>query len=108
MIYLNYLKQDSVSQLNALQLFMKTANVGLDSEVEDGNMDSLMTAMGHIRDVRHQRTNGKHVQTFARGGGFVEKTFRQHRRRHGGRWYGGGDLGEIPKKFSPAFPSWNF
>jgi dynein heavy chain len=52
MIYLNYLKQDSVSQLNALQLFMKTANVGLDSEVEDGNMDSLMTAMGHIRDVR--------------------------------------------------------
>ena len=52
MIFINYVREDSISKLTNLSTFMTNANDGLNKEVIDGETDSLMLAMSHVRDVR--------------------------------------------------------
>ena len=41
-----------MNDLTELYDFMDAIDIGLDQEVEDGDKETLMSVMSHIRDVR--------------------------------------------------------
>ena len=43
-----------MSDLTELYDFMDAIDIGLDQEVEDGDKETLMSVMSHIRDVRQR------------------------------------------------------
>lgn len=61
MIYMNHIREDSIQKLSELSTFMALANEGLQKEVIDGETDSLMQAMGHVRDVRVKKEEIEHM-----------------------------------------------
>ena len=51
-LYTGFLRDDVVSKLQTLRVFMIETRRGLAREVVPGDTDTLMKVMGHIRDVR--------------------------------------------------------
>ena len=52
--FTNYLQEKLMSDLTELYDFMDAIDIGLDQEVEDGDKETLMSVMSHIRDVRQR------------------------------------------------------
>ena len=50
MLYMNHVREDSIQKLTDLSAFIAAANTGLQSEVIDGDTDSLMAAMVSIQN----------------------------------------------------------
>ncbi len=50
--YTGYLRDDVITKLQALRIFIIQTRVGLERTVSTGDTETLMSVMGHIRDVR--------------------------------------------------------
>ncbi|GBG27447.1 Dynein heavy chain 17, axonemal [Hondaea fermentalgiana] len=51
-LYTGYLRDDVISKLQSLRIFIIETRRGLEREVSAGDTDTLMSVMGNIRDVR--------------------------------------------------------
>ena len=51
-MFTNFLQKRLMDALTELHGFMSTIDAGLDVEVHEGDKDTLMSVMTHIRDVR--------------------------------------------------------
>ena len=70
--FTNYLQEKLMDDLTGVYDFMDAVDIGLDQEVEDGDKETLMSVMSHIRDVRQRMGMEAELRAAARDGGIAQ------------------------------------